>query len=229
VTSSDQEAVYVPKAPPAARLIREGPASLGDEDLLCLVMSGGAGQGESIRRAVRTVLQMSRSPSGLPRLCWHALSAAGVSEHRSARILAAVELALRMARDEIPERDPMQHPAAIARYLHLKFGSPHQEVMGAVYLDSRKRLIAVEDFFRGTINRTATEPRVVLRLGLNLGATGVVLFHTHPSGDPAPSAEDLAFTRRFEEAAEVIGIRLVDHLIVGTATRWISLRERGWR
>ncbi|HUP22073.1 MAG TPA: JAB domain-containing protein, partial [Thermoanaerobaculia bacterium] len=118
---------------------------------------------------------------------------------------------------------------AVARYLYLKYGSPHQEVMGALYLDSRSRLIALEEFFRGTINRTVVEPRALLRVGLTLGAAAMVLFHTHPSGDPAPSSEDLALTRRLDEAADVVGIRLVDHLIVGTATRWISLRDRGWR
>lgn len=54
-----------------------------------------------------------------------------------------------------------------------------------------------------------------------------MLFHTHPSGDPSPSAEDLAFTRRLAEAGEVVGVRMVDHLIVGTGGRWVSLRERG--
>ena len=60
-----------------------------------------------------------------------------------------------------------------------------------------------------------------------LAASGVVLFHTHPSGDPAPSAEDLAFTRRLAQAGEIVGIQLVDHLILGTTERFVSLRERG--
>ena len=63
--------------------------------------------------------------------------------------------------------------------------------------------------------------------GLLRDAAGLVLFHTHPSGDPAPSAEDLAFTRRLADAGETVGIRLIDHLIVGTGGRWVSLRQRG--
>ena len=55
----------------------------------------------------------------------------------------------------------------------------------------------------------------------------LVLFHTHPSGDPAPSAEDLCFTRRMANAGEIVGIRLLDHLILGTARRWLSLKDRG--
>ena len=59
------------------------------------------------------------------------------------------------------------------------------------------------------------------------GAAGVVLFHTHPSGDPAPSVEDVLFTRRIAEAGEVVGVRLADHLIVTAGDRWVSLKNRG--
>ena len=71
------------------------------------------------------------------------------------------------------------------------------------------------------------EPRTILKQGLLLDAAGLVLFHTHPSGDPAPSAEDLAFTRRLADAGELVGPRLVDHLILGRGHRWVSLRQRG--
>ena len=102
-----------------------------------------------------------------------------------------------------------------------------QEVMGALYLDTRNRLLAEREIFRGTLNRAAVEPRPILRQGLALSAAGVILYHTHPSGDPAPSAEDLAFTRRIAEAGEVVGVRLVDHLIICPGERWVSLRQRG--
>ena len=62
---------------------------------------------------------------------------------------------------------------------------------------------------------------------LLLNASGLVLFHTHPSGDPAPSTEDLAFTRRLSEAGELVGVKLLDHMILGSAGRWVSLGRRG--
>ncbi len=73
----------------------------------------------------------------------------------------------------------------------------------------------------------SVEPRQILREGLLRGAAAVVLFHTHPSGDPAPSREDLLFTRRMPHAGQVLGIHLVDHLVVGLTGRWVSLRELG--
>ena len=92
---------------------------------------------------------------------------------------------------------------------------------------SRFRLIAERELYRGTLNRAAVEPRLVLKEGLLAGAAALIVFHTHPSGDPTPSPEDLAFTRRLGEAGEVVGIRVVDHLILGGVGRWVSLAERG--
>jgi DNA repair protein RadC len=99
--------------------------------------------------------------------------------------------------------------------------------MGALYCDARHRLIGERELFRGTLHRAAVEPREVLRAALEIGAAALVLFHVHPSGDPAPSREGLLFTRRMARAGEVIGVHLVDHLVVGTGGAWVSLRERG--
>ena len=79
----------------------------------------------------------------------------------------------------------------------------------------------------GTLTRAAAEPRGILTAALLANAAGILLFHNHPSGDPSPSAEDLAFTRRMAEAGEVVGIRVVDHIIVGEAPAFVSLRQRG--
>jgi DNA repair protein RadC len=114
----------------------------------------------------------------------------------------------------------------VATYLALRYCGLDQEVMGALFLDTKNHLLAEREIFRGTLSRTAVEPRAVIKQGLLCDAAGLLLFHTHPSGDPSPSAEDLLFTRRMVEAGDLMGIRLVDHLVVGGAGRWVSLRER---
>jgi DNA repair protein RadC len=83
------------------------------------------------------------------------------------------------------------------------------------------------EVFRGALHRAAVEPRQILFPALVRGAAALVIFHSHPSGDPSPSLEDLSFTRRMAEACEALGVRLVDHLILGSTRRWVSLRERG--
>jgi DNA repair protein RadC len=98
--------------------------------------------------------------------------------------------------------------------------------MGALFLDVKGGLLGTAEIFRGTISRTAVEPRQVVREGLLRGAASVILFHTHPSGDATPSAEDLLFTRRMAQAGDLVGLALQDHLIIGGAGRFVSLKER---
>lgn len=101
------------------------------------------------------------------------------------------------------------------------------EMMSALYLDSRLRVIGYTVAYVGTTTRAAVEPRGVLVPALLANASSLVLAHNHPSGDPSPSLEDLAFTRRIREAGEAVGVELVDHLILGSAERWCSLKDRG--
>jgi DNA repair protein RadC len=108
-------------------------------------------------------------------------------------------------------------PAAAARLLHKILSSWDREVMGALLLDTRNGAIGHQLAYIGTLTRAAVEPRGILTAALLFNAAGNLFCHNHPSGDPSPSAEDLAFTRRMAEAGEVVGIRLVDHIIVGEA------------
>ncbi len=215
-----------PDERPRERLLEQGTRALGDAELVAVLVRTGR-RGESALDMARALLAGVGGLSGLALADAPSLSRKGLGPAKVASLLAAVELGRRLARSEIAEREPLSRPAAVASYLALRFARRDQEVLGALYLDTRNRLLAERELYRGTLSRAAVEPRRVLQEGLLLGAAGVVVFHTHPSGDPSPSAEDLAFTRRLAEAGEVVGIRLVDHLVLGAIGRWVSLRERG--
>ena len=137
-------------------------------------------------------------------------------------------LALVREEDTLYEDVSLTHPKAVAEFLNGQLHDRPQEAMCAVYLDTRNRLIAWQIAYLGTLNRAAVEPRAFFQMALLTNAAGIILAHNHPSGDPSPSAEDLAFTRRMAEAGDVIGIRLVDHLILGGEAKWVSLRQRGF-
>jgi DNA repair protein RadC len=124
-------------------------------------------------------------------------------------------------------RPLLDRPAAVARWLHLKHATEPQEVLGCLYLDTRHRLLEHVEHFRGGYDRAAVDPRPILCAGLLSGCGSFLVYHTHPSGDPNPSAEDLAITRRLDEGARAIGMTLADHLIIGNRGRFCSLRERG--
>jgi DNA repair protein RadC len=211
---------------PRERLLARGCEALSDAELLAVLLRTGR-PGTSALSFARRLLEEAGGLIGLAGSDPRTLRRPGLGPAKAASVLAAIEVGRRLARAELPQRQPLSRPVQVARYLALRYGHLGQEVMGALYCDARHRLLAERELFRGTLHRAAVEPREVLKEGLLRGAAAVVLFHTHPSGDPAPSREDLLFTRRMARAGEVIGLHLVDHLVVGRGGAWVSLRERG--
>jgi DNA repair protein RadC len=206
--------------------LRSGGDVLSDAELLSVVLANGGREVRALARA-REILDEAGGLDRLVGIRPSTFQRWRLGEARAAAVLAALEISRRVVHAEVPERKPMSRPEAVARYLVLRYAQRDQEVMGALYLDTRHRLISISEVFRGTLSRAATEPREVLKEGLLRGACGIVLFHTHPSRDPSPSLEDLAFTRRMAEAGDAVGIRLLDHLILGGTRRWVSLKDRG--
>jgi DNA repair protein RadC len=206
------------------RVHAHGPQVLADHELVALILRAGKAAG--VHRA-QSMLRECGGLSGLLTAKPEYLIGDGIGPVRLAALLAAREFACRLARKEVPERQPLGRPAAVASYVRLRYALRDQEVMGALFLDVRHRLLFDRELYRGTLSRTSVEPREILKSALLGGAAAVVLFHTHPSGDPSPSLEDLAFTRRLAQAGETVGVSLRDHLVVGNTGRWVSLKERG--
>jgi DNA repair protein RadC len=119
-------------------------------------------------------------------------------------------------------------PVAAAVLAHQILAGFDREAMGVLFLDTRNRAIGYTIAYVGTLDRALAEPRGLLVPALLANAAGIIIFHNHPSGDPDPSGEDLLFTRRMTAAAELLGIRCHDHLILGEPPTFISLREHGW-
>lgn len=215
-----------PDERPRQRLLRSGGEALSDPEVLALVLGSGSRNVCSLELA-REILEETAGLPGLVGIRAEALQRRGLGEAKAASVLASLELARRLARAEVPEREPMRRPAEVARYLALRYSLRDQEVMGALFLDTRHRLVGIEELFRGALTRASVEPRQIIALALDRAAEGLALFHTHPSGDPSPTVEDVRFTRRMAEACEVVGLRLADHIILGGTRRWVSLREKG--
>ncbi len=211
---------------PRERLLHSGGASLSDAELVAVLLRTGR-PGQSAIEMGQELVAERGGLGGLLRSDVTKLKRRGLGDAKAATLLAAVELGRRLARVRMPRRDLMDRPDAVASYLGLRYAQEDQEVMGALYLDVRNRLIAESDIYRGTLSRAAVEPRAILKEGLLHSASGFILFHTHPSGDPSPSAEDLSFTRRMSEAGELLGVKLLDHIVLGSAGRWVSLGRRG--
>lgn len=211
---------------PIQRILTRGPQGLTDREILAVLLGRESEPGiEPAADLLAETGSLGSLALAQDRLTYNS----GLGDERAAVLLAAVEFSRRIARANLPQRDLLSHPEAIATYLHLQYGREDQEVAGALYLDVRNRLIADTEIFRGALCRASVEPRQILKEGLLRGAAQFVFFHTHPSGDPAPSSEDLLFTKRLTAAGEVLGISLLDHMIIGHGGHWTSLQRRsGW-
>jgi DNA repair protein RadC len=210
---------------PRERLLQSGGSSLSDSELLAVLLRTGR-VGVSALQMAMDVLRENGGLAGLLTATPHSLRRSGLGAAKAAALLAAVEIGRRLAREQLLDAEPLTRPVDVARYLALRYQTCDQEVMGALFLDARNLLLGEREMFRGTISRISVEPREILRECLQRGAAAIYLFHTHPSGDPSPSAEDLLFTRRMAEAAEIVGLRLADHVILGHRGRWLSLKEK---
>ncbi|MGE5482825.1 MAG: RadC family protein [Bacteroidota bacterium] len=186
-------------------------------DLLSLTLRED--KGEDLLASFRTL-------SGIERAGVEGLQEAGVSRAAATRLLAAMELARRYVAEPAPST-VLRSPAEVARYIAPELTLRQQETFVVIMLSAKNAPIAHKVVSIGTANATLVHPRELFRPAIRSGAVAVIACHNHPSGDPTPSAEDLALTKRLKEAGQVLGIELLDHLIIGAGGSYVSLKERG--
>lgn len=212
---------------PRERLVRAGASALSNEELLSLLLGSGS-RGESALDRARALLSARGGLVGLASMTGAELRRErGIKKARGAVIEAALELSRRLSSEALPPRDVFSEPGLVKEYLRRARGDGAQERTGALFVNARNRLLRDDpDIYRGTLDRAVVEPREILKRALLENASGVILYHNHPSGDPAPSREDREFTRRLATASESVGVRLLDHIVVGRAG-CVSFREAG--
>ena len=210
---------------PRSRILRHGPESLSDAELVAVLLRSGTA-GQSALDVAKELLRDHRNLRSLVDVSEGLQDHRGIGAVKAAYLLAAFEIACRVARTRIDRRKLLNEPASLAEYLSLRYPCPDQEILGAVLVDIKIRLIDEFVVFRGGLSRATVEPRQILRIALLKCAHGVIIWHSHPSGDPAPSSSDLEVTLRMAKACEFVGIRLVDHLILGSGGRWVSMQRR---
>ena len=208
----------VPQSVRALR--RDGGTGLGDLELLAMVI--GPGRGRDPHEAAREIL----STHGWPSLVDTRPEGSWWDELRPAqavRLAAALELARRLSNDRgrlgTTLRTPRDVYDATADLRQLR-----REYFVGLYLNTRHRLLARETISVGSLNASIVHPREVYEPALRQGAASLIVVHNHPSGETDPSEDDIAITRRLDEAGNVLGITLLDHVIVGTGG-FTSMKE----
>jgi DNA repair protein RadC len=209
-------------------LWRLGPAALSDAELLALVLGTGNGKSDALELARRLLAQaggadrlIGLEPAELKRL-------EGLGPGKAARLSGALMLALRAleSRSRLAREGRFQCSRDIFEHFHKRLGLLKHEVFYAVGLSSRNEVLREVLVAKGTVNECRVEPQEVFRPLISEGAPRAVLVHNHPSGDPTPSPNDIALTRRLCQAAQLLGILILDHVVVGQKD-FASLRDLG--
>lgn len=211
---------------PRERLVELGVGALADTELLALVLGCG-NQGAS---ALDLARRLTADAGGLRKLASRTLAEwrtePGIGEALGARLAAVFEIGRRVRMRPPRRGQPVRHPQQMATYLGTRLADAQSESFGVLLLDARNRLLADDVLSQGGWSASVVRPREVFRRALLAGAPALILYHNHPSGDPAPSREDIQITRQLVDAGQLLGIKVLDHLIVGVEG-YASLRERG--
>lgn len=208
---------------PRERMMIHGIDTLSNAELLALLLGSGA-RGKNAIQLARELLR--QGVAALSRAEGKELiKTSGVGPAKAARIAAAFEFARRVAANE-PEEPPMFELEAVGPTLVTRYGAMTQERLGAIFLDSRDRILQQREIYIGTINTALVSTRDIIRFAVLDCATAVVIYHNHPSGVPTPSPEDLSFTQKLKQSLGHCDIELADHVIIA-GHRYHSMKQRG--
>lgn len=219
-----------PEERPREKLLRQGPASLSDPELLAIFLRVGTA-GHSAIDLARDILSRCGSLVGLSRSGYADLAdIKGIGEAKAAQLAAAVELGNRLARERL-KGQPMNEPALVYELLGPEMRALRQESLRVLLLDTRHHLLGVHEISKGTLDESVAHPREILRPCILHSAYGFILVHNHPSGQCSPSQADRELTRRIQRASAEMGIHFVDHVILGgpqeSQDPFFSFREFG--
>lgn len=210
---------------PRERLLARGTAALTEVELLAVLL----GTGTSERDVIEVAHNLLATFHGLRGLLAAApsrlLAVAGIGPARAATILACLELAERCAHGSRPG-EVVASPDVTRAYLRARLGRFDREVFACLFLDNQHRLIGYEELFFGTINSATVHPREVVKRLLMLNAAAVIFAHNHPSGVAEPSQADQRITNRLIAACDLVEVRVLDHMVVGSG-EIVSFAERG--
>jgi len=211
---------------PREKLVNLGVRQLSDAELLAvLIGSGSAGlDAVALSRELLTSAGSLRSLLASDRETVCRLRGLGLA--RWCRLQAALEVARRHYQETLRARPVLDAPRHTAEFLVAQLRDRPYEVFCCLHLDSRHRLIALDELFRGTIDGASVHPREVVRQALARNAAAVILAHNHPSGVAEASQADELITRRLRDALALMDIRVLDHVIVGDGA-CLSFAERG--
>jgi DNA repair protein RadC len=214
---------------PRERLRDLGPGALSDAEVLAILLRTGVRGLNVVQLAQKLLLEHGGWP-GLQRASFAELRAFhGLGDAKIAQLKAAIEIGRRLLLAAPDSRLQISSPGDVAGLLQLEMSHLQQEHLRVVLLNTKNHILKIETVSVGSVNSAGVRIAEVFRGAIALNAPAIIVVHNHPSGDPAPSPDDIVITRQLIQAGQLLDIELLDHLIIGQG-RWVSMRERrlGW-
>ncbi|MDD6434949.1 MAG: DNA repair protein RadC [Clostridiales bacterium] len=213
---------------PLEKLISYGPEQLTDSELLAIILRTGV-RDENILEIARKLCHMKDEVYPGILGIFHAsydelISLRGIGKVKACQLLSVAEFSKRIHKARANDRLDFSSPSSVADFYMEEMRHKDREEMKLILLDIKLRKIREITISQGTVNATPASPREIFREALRLDATNIIMIHNHPSGDPTPSSQDVYITDQLEKAGELIGIRLVDHLVIGDGT-YVSISQ----
>ena len=209
-----------------ARFLEDGERSLHDHELIEYLLTVTVRRGDTKALAKRLLAQFGGYAELLDADV-ETMRREGLSEAQIGALKIAAASARRMLETRAEGRDLLTSWQAVTDYLHAKMAWRGTEEVRVLFLDTKNQLIANEAMWQGTVDESAVHVREVIGRAFALKASAMIIVHNHPSGDPTPSRADIRITRDLAAAARPLGIRLHDHVIVGSKQAPLSLRAEG--
>ena len=215
------------KERPRERLIKEGVEKLSNEELLSILIGNGT-KGVSAKDLSLKVLDKIKSIGNANLLNYRSLlEIKGLGMAKACSLLASFELGKRVnIENNSLNNEVINNSSAVFNYFKNIFLNKKQEYFYCLYLDSKKHVISNKLLFMGTLNRSIVHPREVFKEAYLLSASSIICVHNHPSGNVEPSKDDIDITNQLSSIGYIMGIKLVDHLIIGSNT-YYSFLENG--
>ncbi|PAV14134.1 DNA repair protein RadC [Methanosarcina spelaei] len=211
---------------PRERLIRNGPESLSNAELLGIILRTGSREENVVNLCSRILTEYSIKQLSLANIS-RLMQVHGVGKAKAAQIAAVFELARRLETFVEEPKRKVCSPKDVYTLMYPKMREQKKEKFITLCLDTKNQILREEVISVGSLNASIVHPREVFKSALMESSASVIMVHNHPSGDPSPSREDIMVTEKMVEGGKLLGIDVLDHIIIGEG-RYVSLKDEGF-
>jgi DNA repair protein RadC len=213
---------------PREKLLQKGPQALSDTELLAIILrNGNASTGESAIDQARSLLSGFDGFRGIDEAAFSELKRIkGIGPAKIAQIKASLEMARRLGNHKWESGQPLRSSEDVFHHFRHDLEKEKKELFYVILLNNKNKKLREVKISEGSLTASLVHPREVYNPVIRESAAAVIFVHNHPSGDPAPSQEDIEITRRLKQVGEVMGVRVLDHVVIGH-DRYFSFSDRG--